>query len=105
MAKPLKVIDEEWSFAEAMWISTKELKEMKDPQGEHVWRIMTAQYPDRQRQTRFLGFFKDTLDELKRKEPEGLSHSELIGIARKWDVMDVVKEEMLGVLFGPRFKL
>ena len=102
MSKPLMVTDEEWSFAESMWISTKELKAMKDPQGEHISRIIEAQYPDRQRQTRFLGFFKDTLDELKRKEPEGLSHGELVSVARKWDVVDVVKEEMLRVMFGWR---
>ena len=104
MTKPLTVTDEEWSFAEAMWQSTKELKAMKDPQGEHIARIIEAQYPDRQRQTRFLGFFKDTLDELRRKEPEGLSHGELMGIARKWDVVGVVTEEILTVLFGPRYK-
>ena len=101
MTKPGGVLAEEWTFAETMWKSTKELKEMRDPQGEHIWRIIERQYPgDKQKQTRFLGFFKDTLDELKRRKPEGLSHSELIGIARKWDVVDVVREEMLTVLFG-----
>jgi len=102
MTKPNTVTDEEWTFAEAMWQYTMDLAKERDPAGRLMKTLIEAQYPDRQRQIRFLGFMSDIDEELERIKPRGMTYNELVSMAKKWDVMEIVKEEIFWILFGPR---